>query len=824
MSKEKDERINETRRLSSEEVNKKAKSKKASKNASNATQVVGKVDSSKVKNKKGKEKKKKKKFKEKHPRIATIIRIILILILLFIIICAGIFFGALWGGYNFFDLLGDDYKIDIDELVVGYENSIVYDADGNEIATLSAGTKRKCVSLDEMGDYLPWAYVSIEDERFYEHSGVDFKRTAAATVTYITHGGSSSFGGSTITQQVVKNITNDKEDTALRKVKEMVKALQVEHYLSKDQILKLYLNLIFVGGKDVNGVALGAVYYFNKDIKDLSLAECAYMAAINNSPNSYNPFKEDENQQSRIDAGESRAKTVLSKMLSLGYISEDEYKDAVAEVDAGLNFSNGDTAVTTRVSYLTDAAIEEILTQMVNEMNISRDMAEIKLYSSGYKIYTTESSKVQSAVEEQMKDSYYSITSAGGQTSKASICVIDPKTGNVVGAGAGIGEEDSKMYLGYFNYVTDLQKQTGSSIKPLAVVSAGLETGKITASSTFYDGATTFPGAFENGSLKVFKNEGAYTEKYMTLREAIARSQNIPNLKAMGLIGTSNSAKFLQSVGITDVTGNEGITLALGALTHGASTLQMAAAYAMISNDGVYIVPTFYSKVEDGDGNVLLEPASVEDRSTRVMSSANAYIVKNIMTGPVTQSYGTAPYAKIDGIDVAAKTGTTNSNYDRWLVEFTNYYAAACWFGYDNNEEVYWSKTWNPAGTLCSTVMKNIHAGLDASSFVQPSGIVTATVCSYSGMKASENCTETYQEIFTEGTVPDVCDKHVTVRICNETGLLATEFCQDASEQNRIAVPNTESQGNWTTTYGAGYESLPTTYCSHTADSYTYED
>jgi penicillin-binding protein 1A len=672
----------------------------------------------------------------------------------------------------------------------------------------------------------------LKTKDFTSIAGVDLKRTAAATFTYITHGGSSSFGGSTITQQVVKNITNDKEDTALRKVKEMVKALQVEHYLSKDQILELYLNLIFVGGKNVNGVSLGAVYYFNKDVKDLSLAECAYMAAINNSPNSYNPFTEDENQQSRIDAGEKRAKTVLSKMKSLGYITDEEYKTAVAEVDEGLKFDNGETSITTLVSYQTEAAIDEIVNQMVEEMNITKEMAQYKLYTGGYKIYTTAKSDIQNRLEQEMSNTYYLLTSdEGDQQSMASMTIIDPKTGNVVAASAGIGEEKTKTYLNYFNYVTDMKKQTGSSIKPLAVIAAGLESNKITASTVFYDGETTFPGVYDKtGTLKRFKNESGYTEKYMTLREAIARSQNIPNLKAMSTIGVSTSAKFLQSVGIDDVTGEEGITLALGALTNGTSTLKMAAAYAMLANDGVYIVPTFYSKVVDKSGNTVLEPKSVEERSTRVMSSANAYIVKNIMTGAVQESYGTASYAKITGIDVAAKTGTTNDNYDRWLVELTNYYAAACWFGYEKNSEVHWTpyyngkKTWNPAGEICSNVMRDIHSGLASSSFEQPSNVVTKTACRFSGMLAGDSCTDTYQEVYVSGTEPSVCNKHLTVKICNETGYLASEYCQNYSEQSRVIMPDSESNGKWTTTFGTNFETVPENVCSHVASSYTYED
>ena len=200
----------------------------------------------------------KKKFKYRHPRIATCIKIFLIVLMLLIIIGGGIIAGT------FFGLFGDELKITEEELVIKAENSTVYDKDGTEIASLSSGEKRKVVSLSEMAEYLPKAYVAIEDERFYEHSGVDIMRTGYATVNYILHGGNSSFGGSTITQQLIKNITQEKDNKALagviRKVKEMAKAIQVEHILSKSQILELYLNTIYIGGNDINGVALGAIY------------------------------------------------------------------------------------------------------------------------------------------------------------------------------------------------------------------------------------------------------------------------------------------------------------------------------------------------------------------------------------------------------------------------------------------------------------------------------------------------------------------------------------------------------------------------------------
>lgn len=779
MRDEEEKKFEETTRLSSEEVNKQARNKRV--DDMSKTQIINREefdsvnsDNKKTKNKdskkdkKNQKKKKKLKFKDKHPRIATIMKIFLILLLLLIIIGAGIIFGALWGGFNFFDLLSSDFKIDLKDLVVGSENSYVYDSEGNQLASLSDGTKRISLTLKDMGKYLPNAYIAIEDERFRDHSGVDIKRTAAATFTYIIHKGKSDFGGSSITQQVVKNITQDKEDTAMRKVKEMIKALQVEHYLSKDQILELYLNLIFVGGKDVNGVGLGAIYYFNKDVKDLSLAECAYMAAINNSPNSYDPFKEDDKKQARIEKGQKRAKTVLAKMKELGYIKDKEYKEAIKEIDAGLQFSNGDTNITLQVSYQVDAAITEIIKQYASENGISEEMAKVKIYGGGFKIYTSQKTSVQDAIEAEMsKKDYYNVISKenkktgsiGGQESMSAIAIADPKTGEIVACGSGFGDGKVKTYLGYYNYCTTMQKQTGSSIKPIAVLSTGLNNGKLTAASTFFDGPTTFPGVYDdNGQPHVYKNEGAYRYDWMTLRDAIAYSQNIPNLKGISTAGVSAAVKFCQSVGIKDASEDAGVGLALGALTNGATVVQMASAYAMISNGGVYIVPTFYQKVTNKKGDIVMQPKSVEERSTRVLSEQNAYIVKNVMQGTV--QYGTAAaYGKIPNQDTSSKTGTTNDNFDRWLAGFTPYYTAVCWYGFDKNETIDFDKK-NPAGLIWSSVMKQIHSGLPDAKYELPSTVETRVICKDSGKLANPYCTNTFTEYFLKDTAPESCTQH----------------------------------------------------------------
>ena len=767
-------------------------------------------------NKKAKKSMPKNKEKKKKTKAGKIIKILIIVLLLAIIIGSGIVVGVFYG------MFGDQLTISKEEFVIPYENSTVYDKDGNLIATLSGDSKRKCISLSEMGQYLPKAYVAIEDERFYEHQGVDIKRTAAATITYVTHAGKSSFGGSSITQQLVKNITNEKEDSNLagvvRKVKEMSKAMQVEQYLSKDQILELYLNLIFIGGNDINGVELGAIYYFNKKPAELTIAQCAFMAGINHSPNAYNPFKEeDEAKKAKKQENiKKRTKTVLGKMLELGNINQEEYETAKAEVEAGLPFSNGDTSPTVQVSYTVEAALNQILEQLMEEKNMSRSYAETYLYSSGLKIYTTQDTAIQATVEEVIKQDKYCTVGKSKkkdgttlqQNSIPTVVVMDHTNGNVVAASTAVGEKgarETSTKLGYFNIPAKLRKSTGSSMKPISVIAPGLESGAITGATVYNDTQTTF----KEGNYKP-KNYYIGFKGLMNLRTAIEISANVPHVKALADIGLETSKAFCESVGLPKFE-REGLSLALGGLEDGATVTEMTGAYAAIANNGTYIEPTFYKYVTDKEDNVVVEPKQTVNR---VLSDQNAYITKNILTQPVVGPAGTAKYCAIKGMDVAAKTGTTNGDYDRWLAGFTPYYTAICWYGYESNAEVVYSSG-NPAGKIWAEVMKKIHEGLEGSRFTRPEGIKEVAICKATGLRATEKCKEVYTELFTESTIPEECDNNAAIRICTETNLLATETCPFAEERYINTVPPKERGTTKWSPAGASSEEVPTEYCPH---------
>ena len=723
--------------------------------------------------KKGNSKKgKKDKFSAQHPKFMMFIKIMIILFLLLCVIGAGVVVGI------FFGLFGDDFEITKEELQVGASNSVIVDANGAVIANLSGDEKRKVITLEDMSEYLPKAYVAIEDERFYEHSGVDLKRTAGAILNTVFRG-NSSYGGSTITQQLVKNITDDDESEGLagifRKVREWAKAYQVERMISKNQILELYLNILFVGGEgNLHGVELGAEYYFNKSAKDLTLAECAFMAGINTSPMSYNPFDESQDNTEKI---KNRTKTVLDKMLELGDINSDEYNTAVAEVDTGLNFQKGDVTTSSNYSYHTDAVLEQVINQVMEERGVSRQIAENYVYSSGLTIYSTVDASIQARIEEEYQNEKYIKSgrdkdSAGNLVNdhtQSGMAIIDYRTGNVVAVAGGLGEKEASGW----NRATQMKKQTGSSIKMIADVVPALEEGVITPATVYWDEKTDFGGNYtpKNDGDK-YKNEGSNNEP-MNIREFIRLSRNIPAVKIMKELTPKKSIEYLQQMGLSSLDEqDENLALAIGGLTHGASPLEMAAAYGTIANDGVYITPTFYTKVVDSSGNTVLTP---KQEQTRVFSEQTAYLAKQIGMEP-TKSGGTATYCAIKGMDVVAKTGTTDDSYDRWLCGFTQYYAAATWFGFDNNEEVRGFST-NPAGQIWDAVMTDIHQGLESASFEKPSGIVEQTVCRVTGCLATTGCTNTYKEVFASNKLPEKCQGHGSQQICSESGKVATQYC-----------------------------------------------
>ena len=625
------------------------------------------------------------------------------------------------------------------------EPSIIVDSSGNIIEKLGAERNKNNVKLSQVPDNLKNAYIDIEDERFYKHKGVDIKRTTAAIGSYVIHAGKSSFGGSTITQQLVKNLTGNDDNSISRKIEEWVKAEELESFCSKDEILETYFNIIYVA-PNTYGVDMGAKYYFNKSVSDLDLAECAFLAGINNSPNSYNPFNEKDNSE-KI---KKRTKVVLAKMHELKHINDSDYNNAVQEVENGLNFQKGDIQSESNgiYSYHADAVVSEVISDISEKKKMSTKFATNYVYMSGLKIYSTEDKEIQQKLEEEYNKSKYILTSNDGQTSQSAMVIIDHTTGYVVGCVGGLGEKKSARG---FNRATQAVRQTGSAIKPIAVLAPGIDKKTFTASTMYNDEPTTFNDGSESGYSPTDNDE--YIGE-ITVRRAVESSQNIPFVKMMEAIGPSNSVKYLKKMGITSLTDkDETLSLALGGLDKGITPLEMAGAYATIANDGQYIEPTFYTKIETAKGKNLTKS---KQKKTKVFSKEVAYVLKELLKQPVEGSSGTAKLCKIDGMDVSAKTGTTNDNYDKWLCGFTTYYTAVTWYGYDQNETVSY-KGKSPAVQLWSAVMKNVHANLSKTTFSMPGSIKQAKICAKTGMTATSKCEDVYTEYFLSGTVPSEC-------------------------------------------------------------------
>ena len=767
----------------------------------NTNEVNKKANSKKAKSKT----KKKDSSKKKNSKKAKIIKRLLIVFLILMIIGAGVFAGVIFG------LFGDKFAITKEDMIIKYVNSVVLDSDGDVIATLSGKENREILTKAEMGDYLPKAFVSIEDERFYKHHGVDIKRTSAAVATFLFHRGESSFGGSTITQQLVKNITNEKEDSgtagAVRKIKEMVRAYQVENILSKDQILELYMNIIFLGG-NVNGVGMASKYYFNKEASDLSLAESAYIAGITHSPNFYKPFDEKPNTETI----NKRTKTVLYKMKQMGNITEDEYNNALEEVEKGLNFKQGKINQASYSSH-TEALINQILDQLVTDKGMDREYAKTYLYGGGFTIHSTEKSSVQNILEDEYNKKTYQVKSKVTKdedgkyvTSQSATVVIDQKTGYVVGCVGVLGEKEAFD----LNRATQSTRQPGSSIKPIAVYGPALEEKIITAASVYDDVPISYGSWSPGNAYSGYKG-------LSNMRQAIRISQNTIAVQVLEKLTASKSIQYMKKMGVTTLneTSDNNLSLALGGISKGITPLQMAAAYATIANDGEYITPTFYTKMEDSSNKTILEP---KQKTERVFSEQNAFIMKELLTEP-TQAGGTATNCKISGMETAAKTGTTNSKKDKWLCGFTPYYTAATWFGYDQPERVY---TDTYASVIWKNVMSGIHKGLDNASFKEPSGIVKVAVCKDSGMLASDLCkndprgSRVYTEYFVKGTEPKkTCTCHVSAEICEDSKNVATGNCPN--KKNQIFITRGSDSKNWKSAADAKYM-LPDKECTQHKD------
>ena len=629
---------------------------------------------------------------------------------------------------------------EIDELdfeAIAYNfSSIVYASDENgnyiDVEYLHDSGNREWVESDKIPQVAKDAAVAIEDERFYKHKGVDLKRTtgavfgwAAAKVT----GKSPSYGGSTITQQLIKNITNEKDKTVTRKVKEMMRATAFEKRYSKEEILSTYLNVVYFGNQ-CYGIESASKMYFSKPAIKLTLPEAAMIVGITQAPSKYDPFKNPENAKNKRD-------TVLMKMYELGKISEEEYNKAIS---SPLGVNDKRKALSSSIyNYFVDQVINDVIADLQAEKGYSQSFASSQIFGGGLKIYTTMDSDIQNAMEEVYENTANFPGASGGVQS--AMVIVDPATGEIKGMVGGIGNKTESRGL---NRATQSTRQPGSSVKPISVYGPSLEKGKITAATIVTDSPLTVGEWSPKNSYSGFKGD-------MSIRKAIEISANIPAVKTLQTLGVDESYKFMtDKLGFTSLSDNDKnlSALGLGGMTRGVSPKEMAGAYAVFANKGVYIEPHTYTKVVDNSGKVLLEK---KPKSHRVMSEANAFIMTSFLKEVVNGSAGTGKNAKLASMPTHGKTGTSNDNKDKWFCGFTPYYVGAVWYGYDANRSV--------GGTNISTqvwkkVMEKVHQGLPAKEFEQPESVTAVSICQKTGKLSSEGCVHGKAEFFARGTLP----------------------------------------------------------------------
>ncbi|WP_300298118.1 transglycosylase domain-containing protein [uncultured Intestinimonas sp.] len=668
-----------------------------------------------------------------------------------------------------------------------------------ELRTLHGGENRVLVSYDEIPQDLIDAAVAIEDQRFRTHHGVDWRRTAGAFLNMFI-GMRDTYGGSTITQQLIKNMTENDEVTVKRKILEIFRALEFERNYSKEEILEMYLNYIYLG-ESCYGVGTASLTYFGKPVSQLTLAECASLIGITNNPSRYDPYISDYTREQN----KQRQELILYEMMDQGYITQEEYDAAVAQE---LVFQRADEgSSSTAYTYYEDQLIREVISDLRAEQGWSEQYATQMVYNGGLEIYSCLVPEVQAAVDAVYQDlSNFQGTSSNGQQLQSAITIVDNTTGDIVAVAGGVGEKTGSLTL---NRALS-QRQPGSAIKPLAVYAPALEAGAITPATVVDDSPYSNEGT--NGAPWPSNVTNTY-RGLTTVYTAVEDSINTVAVKVLSNYITPQVAFdfLIDELGfdedhlVVERTTSDGrvlsdigpAQLALGGLTDGVSTMEMAAAYSVFPRGGVYIEPRTYSRVLRNDGTVLLDNTQ---ESHVAMKDSTAWYINYMLQNVMVNGSGTR--ARFSGMTMAGKTGTTSNRIDLYFVGYTPYYTAAVWSGYDIQERMSSSLQQQSANTW-RLVMSRIHEGLEDKRFPEPSaGLVQKEICIDSGLTPGDACRNdprgdrTITLTFVSGDAPTgFCDIHTEQEVCTDdpildengepTGLyhLAGEFCPAESRQ-----------------------------------------
>lgn len=617
-------------------------------------------------------------------------------------------------------------------------NSFIYakESDSDEYTlyeTIKGKENREWVDSDKIPDTLKNAVVAIEDERFYKHHGVDWVRTIGAVKGWLL--GGTQYGGSTITQQLIKNITADNDYSVKRKVNEIFRAFALEKEIDdKDRILVMYLNTIFLGYNSY-GVQTAAMQYFDKDVSQLDLAESAVLAGLTNNPSIYDVYNHPEKVKERQE-------TILAQMLDQKMISQEEYDAAVAEELNYRPYEEYQQEIKSTYSYFTDEVIKDVINDLMTEKGYSRLVAENMVYSGGLNIYATIDTKVQNALDEVWANAdNFPNTEKYGEIPQSAMVITD-KQGNIVGIAGGRGEKTSSRG---FSYASDARRQPGSSIKPLATYGPAMDAGIATPDTTVYDRALIQDADGNPWPM----NDGKYpTGRAMTVKEGMTRSLNTISAQLLKQLTPQKSYEFMtQQLGfkLVDSRTNEDGTvqsdidlapLALGALTDGVTVREMAGGFSTFINDGVYGGTRTYTKVTDSEGNTIMENTPNTDKGfTNVRT---AYYMLDCLQN--VTAHGTAYGIQLDGVETGGKTGTTTSNTDIWFCGITPKYSGAVWVGYEHNYRLDGLYGRN-AANIWLAVMQKVHAGDSGLVFdSHPQDFEEVTYCMDTGLLASGAC------------------------------------------------------------------------------------
>ena len=726
--------------------------------------------------------------------------------------------------------------LDLAALDAQDKTSFIYDSEGNLITDYKGTEDRIMVSIDESPEMLQNAFIAVEDARFYEHNGVDVKRIVGALVANFTSG--STQGGSTITQQLIKQTVLSSEQSYKRKLQEAYLAMELETRYTKKQILESYLNTIFLGGS-YYGVRVAAYGYFGKELDQLTLRECAMLAGLTRSPNYYNPrsnfYTRNTEGSNTPDITNNRTDYVLRQMRENGLITAQQYNAALDRSTASvLEKSPASTDMYAYPHYV-EYAISDVVDTFLDlngleDTSANRYAMENKLRTGGYSVYLCLDTEIQEIVEDTLanwsdyprlrdpSDKVYQSRNADGtyteiEQPQAAACVFDYRTGELKAIVGGRYKPTTRKTL---NRASGMTMPVGSSIKPLTVYAPAIDLGASPASIAYNMPVPISGWKDSSGKDSWPKNYGGGGYKGpQSFRSALRNSYNTAAAQIlMTYVGVSRSVEYLHLMGIPDKNINaDPFGLALG--SSGLTPVQMAVAFGTIANKGVYQQPLSFSRIVDSNGNVVVDMHQQQDRH-QVFKPSTAYLVVDMLKEAVQSGTGTK--AKISSQVVAGKTGTNSDSKGVFFAGMTGWYSGSVWIGHDNYKALSSKATGgNAAAPLWQSFMEKIHKAknLDSREIIDgtPSdyNLVRVTTCGVSGQLATDACYndvngyKTITDYWSADSVPTAyCSMHKSVSVCTESGLLATDYCPSYSVETRgiVLIPRGHPLYDYIDAYG----------------------